>query len=57
MKKFFFIVFIFIYACSPKNVNNKENLDFIFSGNMTFDETKSKLEEYSMNKPFPNLDE
>ena len=52
MKKFFFITVLFLTSCSSNDLKK----DFDFSKDMSFDEFRTKLEEYSKNKPFPNID-
>ena len=43
----------FLISCSSNSYNN----DFNFSYDMSFDEFKSKLENYAKNKPYPNIDD
>tara|TARA_B100000676_G_C17282681_1_gene438452 strand:+ start:140 stop:304 length:165 start_codon:yes stop_codon:yes gene_type:complete len=53
MKKLLSIFMMFVLlSCSP----NIENNNFEFSDDMTFDEFKLKLEEYSKENPYPNID-
>ena len=52
--KFLLLTFIFfLISCSSNSYNN----DFNFSYDMSFDEFKSKLENYAKNKPYPNIDD
>ena len=51
MKKIIFL--IFLTACTSKNVNNNI-LDF--NMDLTFDEFKVLLEEYSKKKGYPDID-
>ena len=51
MKKIIFL--IFLTACTSKNVNNNI-LDF--NMDLTFDEFKILLEEYSKKKGYPDID-
>ncbi len=51
MKKIIF--FIFLTACSSKNVNNNV-LDF--NMDLTYDEFKVLLNEYSKKKGYPDID-
>ena len=51
MKKVIFL--IFLTACASKNVNNS---DLDFNMNITFDEFKVLLEEYSKKKGYPDID-
>jgi len=56
MKTYYFLIIIFLTACTSSN-SNKMNTNFNFPENMTFDEFKIKLEEYSKYSPYPNIDE
>ena len=53
MKIFFLLSFLFLVSCSP--VVSTNNLPF--SDNMTFDEFKAKLNEYSKMSSYPNIDD
>ena len=56
MKKLL-ITLIIISGCSTYNEKlSSKNLDFKFSDNMSFEEFQVKLEEYSNNSPYPNID-
>ena len=51
------LIFLFLISCSSNSdltQNNFQNLDF--SNNLTFEEFKEKLDEYSKNQPYPNID-
>ena len=52
MKNFLFITLIFLTSCSSTMIKN----DIDFSENLTFEEFKIKLEEYSKNNDYPNID-
>ena len=52
MNKLLILMIFMLISCSP-SISNK---DFKFSDDMTFDEFKLKLEEYSKNNPYPNID-
>jgi len=52
MNKLLLIIIFFLTSCSSNARIN--NLDF--SDKMSFDEFKIKLEEYSKNNPYPNID-
>ncbi len=52
MNKLLILIMFVLFSCSPKISNN----DFKFSDDMTFNEFKIKLEEYSKNNPYPNID-
>ena len=54
MKFFLLIVFLFLSSCSNQNLNRN---DFNFSEDMNYDEFKLKLEEYSKNNPYPDINE
>ena len=51
MKKVIFL--IFLTACSSKNINNNV---LNFNNDLTYDEFKVLLEEYSKNKGYPDID-
>ena len=51
------LIFFFLISCSSKNEiiqNNFQNLNF--SNDLTFEEFKEKLEVYSKNQTYPNID-
>ena len=56
MKKFLITVVIFISSCNTNSVNDNFKNDLNFSKDMTFDEFKLKLDEYTKNNPYPNID-
>ena len=43
---------ILLFSCSSSKFKN----DFEFSDDITFDEFKLKLEKYSKDNPYPNID-
>ena len=55
--KYMLILLLLLNSCVIKKnkVLNKQ-LDFNFNEEMTFEEFKIKLEEYSNNSPYPNID-
>ena len=56
MKKIFLLKLILLLGCSQNIVNkNHDNLDI--SNNMSIEEFKTSLIEYSRNNPYPNIDE
>ena len=56
MKKIFLIIFLFT-GCSKNLTENTSNLsDMNFLEDLSFEEFKMKLEKYSNNAPFPNID-
>jgi len=51
------LIFFLLSGCSynqSKISNNLSNINF--SENLTLDEFKLKLEEYTFNSPYPNID-
>lgn len=54
--KYMLILLLLLNSCVIKKnkVSNKQ-LDLNFNEEMTFEEFKIKLEEYSNNSPYPNL--
>ena len=52
MNKLLILMIFMLLSCSSSINNN----DFKISDDMTFDEFKLKLEEYSKNNPYPNID-
>ncbi len=56
MKKLLFIIAIFLCSCNQNSVNqNPGNSNM--SINMSMDQFKTSLIEYSKNNPYPNIDE
>ena len=53
MKFYLLMIIIFLTACSKNMISS----DFNFSDDMSFDEFKIKLEEYSKNSPYPKIDD
>ena len=54
MKKIIFILLFFLTSCSNKSPVKS---DYNFDNDMTFDEFKIKLEAYSSDNPYPNINE
>ncbi|AFS47442.1 hypothetical protein HIMB5_00006840 [alpha proteobacterium HIMB5] len=54
--KYMLILLLLLNSCVIKKnkVSNKQ-LDLNFNEEMTFEEFKIKLEEYSNNSPYPNI--
>ena len=52
MKKFLFLFIFFIFACSKPNVES----NFKVKKDMSFNEFKLKLNEYTINKSYPDID-
>ena len=57
MKLKLLLIILFFYSCSQNNINNDSIYNFDFSNDMSFNEFKIKLEDYSKNKPYPKLDQ
>ena len=56
MKKLL-LIFIFTTCCVSKQTqNNDSSSNLAFSDKLTLDEFKIKLEVYSNNSPYPNID-
>ena len=54
--RIFLLIYLFLLTtCSNPEFKNDYN-DLKFSNNMTYDEFKLKLEKYSQEKPYPNID-
>ena len=55
--KYIIILLLLLNSCVIKKdeVSNKQ-LDFNFNEEMTFEEFKIKLEDYSNKSPYPNID-
>tara|TARA_A100001011_G_C14214735_1_gene801491 strand:- start:143 stop:316 length:174 start_codon:yes stop_codon:yes gene_type:complete len=56
MKKYLFFFLIFVACSSNQNEINKTSLDEDFYNISSFEEFKLRLEEYSNNNPYPNID-
>jgi len=52
MKVFFFLSFYLLFACSKSNLES----NFKVKKDMSFDEFKLKLNEYTINKSYPDID-
>ena len=56
--KYCLILLLLINACAfKKNKVSNEQLDLNSNNEMTFDEFKIKLKEYSNNSPYPNIND
>ena len=53
MNKILVIIVIFLASCSKEIVNN----DLDFNKELTLEEFKLKLNEYTINSSYPNIDE
>ena len=56
MKKFFFIVLIFLSECSSTNTKDIVDNDFTFSNILTFEEIKLRIIKYSKENSYPDID-
>ena len=56
MKFILFLIIIFISACSAE-INNNFSNNINFSKEMSIDEIKIKLKEYTENSTYPNIDD
>ncbi len=56
MKKYLIIFFCLISCSSNKKFIKNDFKDLSFSDDYTFEEFKIKLNEYSKNKSYPNID-
>ena len=57
MKKFFFLIFLFLSACAANNNKNLMNANIDFSKKMNIEEFGIKLKVYADNSPYPNIDD
>jgi hypothetical protein len=57
MKKTFFLIFLFLIACTKNSSSVNYNKDLNFFNQLTLEQFKIKLENYANNKPYPNIDE
>ena len=56
MKIIFLLILAFLLGCSQNSINqNLGNLDI--SDNISMEQFKIRLIEYSKNNPYPNIDE
>ena len=53
MRKLLFLIIILSYSCSSPVTRN----DIKFSDDITFEDFRVQLEEYSRNNPYPNIDD
>ena len=52
MKRFFFMILILSSCSTDPSIQNNYN----FNDDVSFNEFKKKLQEYSKNNPYPNID-
>ena len=56
--KYCLILLLLMNACAiKKDKVSNEQLNLDYNNEMTFDEFKIKLKEYSNNSPYPNIDD
>ena len=56
--KYCLILLLLMNSCAiKKNKVSNEQLDLNFNNEMTFDEFKIRLKEYSKNSSYPNIDD
>lgn len=56
MKKFIYLIIIFISSCTSNFDKNNFDNNFDSIDSMTFDEFKLKLNDYAKNNPYPKID-
>tara|TARA_B110001452_G_C14989635_1_gene345973 strand:+ start:71 stop:244 length:174 start_codon:yes stop_codon:yes gene_type:complete len=56
MKKFLISFMILLSSCTSADYKKDAKNDFEFSKDMSLDEFKSKLEQYSKSNTYPNID-
>ena len=57
MLRIIVLMFFLVTGCSYDQIKNKKNIsDVYFSDDLTLDEFKTKLEEYTNNSSYPNID-
>ena len=55
IKRFLFLILI-LNSCSGNSEKVNLQNDFQFNDNLSFEEFKTKLDEYAINNPYPNID-
>ena len=56
MKQFLFLAFILMVSCKSNSIIPKSSTNIKFNEDMNIDKFIIKLEAYSQNKPYPNID-
>ena len=56
MKKIYFLLILFLVACSSNIQESNLNKKFTFSENMSFEEFKVNLKRYANQSTYPNID-
>ena len=57
MIRFLTLIFIFLASCSSQNIVKDYDFNLIYSDDMSFDEFRIKIEEYTKKSPYPNIDD
>jgi hypothetical protein len=57
VNKFLILLFIMMSSCIFNNSKNNLKNDINFFEQLSFQAYKLKLEDYSKNKPYPNIDD
>ena len=55
IKRFLFLILI-LNSCSGNSEKVNLQNDFQFNDDLSFEEFKTKLDEYAINNPYPNID-
>ena len=55
IKRFLFLILI-LNSCSGNSEKVNLQNDFQFNDDLSFEEFKTKLDEYAIKKPYPNID-
>ena len=55
IKRFLFLILI-LNSCSGNSEKVNLQNDFQFNNNLSFEEFKTKLDEYAIKNPYPNID-
>ena len=56
IKRFLFLILI-LNSCSGNSEKVNLQNDFQFNNNLSFEEFKTKLDEYAIKNPYPNIDD
>ena len=55
IKRLLFLI-LFLNCCSGNSEKLNLQNDFQFNDNLSFEEFKTKLDEYAIKNPYPNID-
>ncbi len=55
IKRLLFLI-LFLNSCSGNSEKLNLQNDFQFNDNLSFEEFKTKLDEYAIKNPYPNID-